>query len=71
MGEGDQQITERLMGPSMHGSWLAAEYGKDMGATRAKMTNSFPNQVFVDAAESSARKYNNDQKRKAAEAAKE
>ena len=54
------------------GAGLQQNMGKTWRpATWAEMTKSFPNQVSVDAAESSAKKSDNDQKRKATEAAKE
>ena len=51
------------MGASLHGCRLAAKHGQDMGpAAWSKMTNTSPNQVFLDAAESSAKKADNDRK---------
>ena len=54
------------------GAVLQQNMGKTWGLTAwSKMTNTSPNQVFLDAAESSAKKADNDRKRKATEEAKE
>ena len=54
------------------GAGLQQNMGKTWGPTAwSKMTNTSPNQVFLDAAESSAKKADNDRKRKATEEAKE
>ena len=69
----------KVINRSQSGSWehrcmgagLQQNMGKAWGpATWAKMTNSSPNQVFCDVAESSAKKSAKDRKRKATEDAK-
>ena len=70
----------KVVNRSQSGSWehrcmgagLQQNMGKTWGPTAwSKMTNTSPNQVFLDAAESSAKKADNDRKRKATEEAKE
>ena len=70
----------KVMNRSQSGSWehrcmgagLQQNMGKAWGPVAwAKMTNSSPNKVFCDAAQSSAKKSANDRKRKATEDAKE
>ena len=70
----------KVINRSQSGSWehrcmgagLQQNTGKEWGpVVWSKMTNSSPNQVFIDTAEHSAKKADSDRKRKATDKAKE
>jgi len=60
------------MGVPVHRSWSAPKYGKEWRPTIwSKMTDSSPNQIFINTAKHSMKNEENDCKRKATELAKQ